>query len=173
VVSAAQDFDGVGEEVCDCVEGFDGALGAAGKIQNDGLVTNDGDAAGEDGRGSLLDSFAADFLGEAGDSAIRNVKSGFGCGVAGAEAGATCGKEQVGVASIADGAKLAANRGLVVGATECRSYLPAELAATLNESGTREVLALTAGDGIADGEDSDAHEISSKLQVFTYRFKVK
>ena len=63
VAGAVEDLDGVGEELGEGVEGFNGAFGAAGKIENQGEVTDDGDSAGQDSVGSLLGSFPAHFFG--------------------------------------------------------------------------------------------------------------
>jgi hypothetical protein len=46
VAGAVEDVDSVGKELREGVEGFDGAFGAAGKIEDDGIVAGDGDAAG-------------------------------------------------------------------------------------------------------------------------------
>ena len=45
MTGAVEDVDGVREELREGVEGFDGSFGAAGKIENDGEVAGDGDAA--------------------------------------------------------------------------------------------------------------------------------
>ena len=46
VAGAVEDVDGVGEEMGDGFEGFDGAFGAAGKIDDDGAGADGGDGAG-------------------------------------------------------------------------------------------------------------------------------
>jgi len=157
VVSAAENFDGVREQRGDNVEGFDSTFGAAGQVDDDGLVAENGDAAGQQGHGRFLGAAAADFFGKAGDGAVGDVEGRLGGIVARAEAGASGGEEHIGVAGIGDGAKLAADFGRVVGTSQGRVDLPAKFAATLDESGAGEVFAFAAGHGVADGEDRDAH----------------
>jgi len=159
VVSAAKDFDRVGEEVRNGIEGFDGTCGAAGKIDDDGFVADNGNAAREDGGRSLLDASAANFLGDTRDGAIGDVECGLRRGVARAEAGAASGQQDVGAASIGDSAHLTAHFGGIIGAAKGRGYDPAKFTATRDQRGSGEVFAFTAGDGIANGKNGDAHVI--------------
>jgi hypothetical protein len=134
-MSAAEDFDGVGEKVRNDTEGFDSALGAAREIDDESVVAGDGDAAREKGCRCLLRTLAADFLRKAGDGAVGDVEGGFRRVVAGAEAGATRGQEEIGVAGIGNGTQLAADFRTIVGTAERRSDLPTEFATASDESG--------------------------------------
>jgi len=157
VVGAAENFDRVGEVGGDGLEGLDGAFGTARKIDDQGLVADHRNAAGQNGGGGFLDTFSTDFLGEPGDGALRDIQGGFGSVVAGTEASAASGKQDVDMARIADGAKLAADGGLFVGTQESRCNLPSELAAALDEGRARTVFAFTARNGIGDCENGNAH----------------
>ncbi len=84
-----KDFDGVGEEVGDSVKGFDRAFGTSRKIHDDRPMPDDGDAAREDRGGRLLDTFAADFLGETGNATVGDAESSFRRIIARAESRAT------------------------------------------------------------------------------------
>lgn len=44
MAGAVEDLDGMGKELGEGVEGLDSALGAAGKIEDEGKVAYDGDA---------------------------------------------------------------------------------------------------------------------------------
>lgn len=158
MVGAVEDVDGVREEVRDGVEGFDSAFGTAGKIDDERAMTNDGNAARENGGGSFLGAFAAKLLGNAGDGAFRNVESGFGSIVARAETGTAGSEDEVDAAGVCEFTELAAKAGGVIRAAKRGGDFPSELTRTFDESGAGEVLALTAGDGITDGEDGDAHD---------------
>ena len=109
MVRAAEDLDSVGEKVCHGIEGFDGAFGAAGEINDNRLVADDRDTPREHGVWSLLDTFAANLLGETRNRAIGDVEGGFGSRVTWPEAGAAGGEKKVGVTGIRDGAQLAAD----------------------------------------------------------------
>ena len=58
-----EDLDGVGKKLGKGVERFDGAFGAAGKIEDEGKVADDGDAAGQHGGRGLRGTLAAHFFG--------------------------------------------------------------------------------------------------------------
>lgn len=83
VAGAVEDLDGVGEELGEGVERFNCAFGAAGKIEDEGKVADDGDAARQHSHGSLRGALAAHLFGKAGDHFFGDVESGFGCVVAG------------------------------------------------------------------------------------------
>jgi hypothetical protein len=117
VVGAAKDLDGVREKVGDGVERFDRSFGTAGEIDDNAFVTDSSDPAGENGVGRLLDTFPANFFGEPGNGAIGNVDRSLGSGVARAQASAAGGEEDIRVARIGDGSKLAANCSGIVGTT--------------------------------------------------------
>lgn len=153
----------MGEEVRDNVEGFDCTFGAAGKIDDDGLVANHGHTAGEDSGGSFLYAFAADFFGQAGNCTISDIESGLGSRVARTEPGAAGSEKNIDGVGIGNRTHLAADFGWLIGATQRRSDGPAEFAATGNQSGAGEILSFSAGDGIADGQDGDFQVISSQF----------
>jgi len=132
-------------------------FGAAGKIEDEGKVTDDGHAAGQNGSGSLGSTFAAHFFGQAGDHFFGDVERGFGGVVAGTEAGAAGGEYQIDAAGIGKLAEMGAHLAGVVGAFQGRGNFPAEFAAALDDSGAGEVDALVAGDGITDCENGNAH----------------
>ena len=157
MAGAVEDLDGVGEKLGKGVERFDGAFGAAGKIENEGKVAGDGDTAGQDGSGSLLGAPAAHFFGEAWDNFFGDVERGFGGVVPRAEAGAAGGENEINAARIGKLAEMRAHLAGVVGAFQRRGDLPTKFTAALDDSGAGEVDALIAGDGIADGEDGNAH----------------
>ena len=54
----------------DGVEGFHRAFGTAGEIDDDGFVSNDGDAPGKHGGRRFLNALAANFFRDAGNSTI-------------------------------------------------------------------------------------------------------
>jgi hypothetical protein len=120
-------------------------------------MPDDGDATREDGRGRFFGAFAAEFFGDAGNGALGDVKSGFGSVVARAEAGAARGEDQIDAARVGEFAKLAAKAGNIVRTTERGGNFPAEFTNAFDEGGAGEIFAFTAGDGITDGEDGDAH----------------
>jgi hypothetical protein len=157
VAGAVEDSNGVGEKVGHGVQGFDGAFGAAGKIDDEGAMPDDGDATREDGGGRFFGAFAAEFLGDAGNGALGDVQSGFGSIVARAEAGAAGGEDEIDAARVGEFAKLAAKAGRIVGTAERGGDFPAEFANAFDERGAGEIFAFTAGDGITDGEDGDTH----------------
>jgi hypothetical protein len=157
VAGTVEDLDGVGEQLGEGVERFDGAFWAAGKIEDEGNVADDGDTARQDGGGCLLGTFAAHFFGEAGNHSFGDVEGGFGRVVTGAEAGAAGGEDEIDAARIGKLAEMGAHLAWVIGALKGRGNFPAEFAAALDDSGAGEVDALAAGDGIADGENGNAH----------------
>jgi len=157
VAGSVEDSNGVGEKVRHGVQGFDGAFGAAGKIDDEGAMPDDGDATREDGGGRFFGAFAAEFLGDAGNGALGDVQSGFGSIIARAEAGAAGGEDEIDAARVGEFAKLAAKAGRIVGTAERGGDFPAEFAYAFDERGAGEIFAFTAGDGITDGEDGDTH----------------
>src|SRR5271165_1664800 len=141
----------------DGVERFDGAFGTAGKIDDERVMADDGDAAREDGSGSLFGSFPSQFLGNARNDALGDIESGFGSIVARAEAGAAGRKDQIDATGVSEFAKLTAKAGSIVGTAERGGDFPAEFSRAVDEGGAGEVFAFTASDGIADGEYGDTH----------------
>jgi hypothetical protein len=117
----------VWEQVGYSFEGFDRAFGAAWKINDEGLTSDGGDSAGKDRGGSFLDTFAANFFGDAGNGAISDFEGGFGSGVAWTQAGAAGSEEDVDRAGIGEGRELLANFGGIVGTLERGNDGPAEL----------------------------------------------
>jgi hypothetical protein len=156
-MSAAKNFDRMGEKVGDGVKGLDRAFGTAWQINDDGRVADASDAAGKYGGGRFLDALAAHFFRDTGDGAVGDVDGGFGRGVARAKTGAASSEEKFDATGIGDGPQLAADFRGVIGAMKRGSDVPAKLAAALDESRPGKVLAFTAGDGIAYGENSHAH----------------
>jgi hypothetical protein len=157
VAGAVEDLDRVGEQVGDRFEGFDGAFGAAGKIDDKGFVASGGDATGEDGCWSFLGAFAAHFFGDAGDEPVGNGLGGFGRVVARADAGAARSGDQVDATRVGKFAKIFADGGGIICDTEAGGDFPAEAAAEGDDCGAGGVFAFAFGDGIRDGEDGDAH----------------
>ena len=157
VAGAVEDLDGVGEELGQGVERFDGAFGAAGKIEDEGKVTDDGDAAGQNRSGSLGSAFAAHFFREAGNHFFGDVQSGFGGVVAGTEAGAAGGEDEIDSSRVGKLAEMGSHLSGVIGALQRRGDFPTEFAAALDDGGAGEVDALVTGDRIADGENGNAH----------------
>jgi hypothetical protein len=125
VTGPVEDGDGVGEEVGDGIKGFDRPFWAAGEIDDEGVMANDGDTPGEDRGGSLLCAFAAEFFGDAWNGALRDVESGFGSIVARAESGATGGENEVDAAGVGEFAELAAKTGGIVRTAERGGNFPA------------------------------------------------
>jgi hypothetical protein len=157
VVGTVQHCDGVGEEIGDGVEGFDRAFGAAGKIDDERAMTDDGYAARQDGGGSLLGTFAAKFFGDARNGAFGDVERGFGSIVARAEAGATGGEDEIDTARVGEFAKLATEASGIVGTAKRGGDFPAEFTNAFDQSWAGKIFAFTAGDGVADGENGDTH----------------
>jgi hypothetical protein len=120
-------------------------------------MSDDRDAAREDGGGRFFGAFATEFFGDAGNGALGDVDGGFGSIVARAEASAAGGEDEIDAARVGEFAKLAAEAGRVVGTAERGSDFPAEFAYAFDERGAGKILAFTAGDGITDGENSDTH----------------
>src|SRR5258707_3629885 len=157
VAGAVEDLDGVREELGQGVQRFDGAFGAAGKIEDERKVACDGYAARQNGSGSLLGAFAAHFFGQAGNHFFGNVQRGFGSVVAGAKPGAASGKNEINAARVCKLAEVGAHLPRVIGALQRRGDFPAEFTTALHHGGTGEGDAFVAGDGIGDGEDGNAH----------------
>jgi hypothetical protein len=156
-MSAAKDFDRMREKLGDGVKGLDRAFGTSRQINDDGPMADNSNAAGKYGGGRFLDPLAAYFFRETGYGAVGDIDGGFGRGVAGTKTGAASGEEKFDATGIGDGPQLAADFGGVIGAMKRGSDVPAKLAAALDESRPGKVLAFTAGDGIADGENGHAH----------------
>jgi hypothetical protein len=157
VAGAVEDLDGVREELSECVERFDGAFWTAGKIEDEGNVSDDGDAAGQHGGRSLLGTFATHLFGEAGNHFFGDVECGFRRVVAGAEAGAAGGEDEIDAARIGELAEMGAHLAGVIGALERRGDFPAEFAAALHNGRAGEIDAFASGNRIADGENGNAH----------------
>jgi len=157
MAGAVEDLDGVGEELGEGVERFDGPLGTAGKIEDQGKVADDSNPARQHGRGSLRCAFAAHFLGKAGNHFFGDVERGFGCVITGTEAGAAGGENEINPPRISELAQMGAHLAGVIGALQQRCDFPTEFAAALYDGGAGEVNALVPGNGIADGEDGNAH----------------
>ena len=111
-----EDLDGVGKELGEGVERFDGAFGAAGKIEDEGMVAGDRDTTGQHGGGSLLGTFAAHFFGESGDHSFGDIERGLGSVVAGAEAGAAGGENEIDAARVSELPEMRPDLAGVVGA---------------------------------------------------------
>ena len=157
MAGSVEDSNGVGEKVGHGVQGFDGAFGAAGKIDDEGAMPDDGDATREDGGGRFFGAFAPEFFGDAGNDALGNVDGGFGSVVARAEAGAAGGEDEIDTSRVGEFTKLAAKAGGIVGTAERGGDFPAEFANAFDEGRAGKIFAFTAGDGITDGEDGDTH----------------
>src|SRR5580704_16282797 len=142
----------------DGIEGFERAFGAAGQIDDDGFVADGGDTTRKDSGWRFLSAFAANLFGEAGDDTVGEFERSFRRDVAGAEAGASGGEENVDASGVGDGAHLIAKSGRVVGGEERGGDCPSQFSATGNQCGAGAVIAFAAGDGIADGENGDAHK---------------
>ena len=92
---AGEEVEGVGEKMEDGAEGGFGSAGAAGEIEDEGVAGDAADAAAEGGEGGVLGALLADELGEAGDEAGADGEGGLGCDVAGGEAGAAGGEDEI------------------------------------------------------------------------------
>jgi hypothetical protein len=145
------------KEMGDGVEGFDGTFGTAGKIDDETAMSNNCDAAREDGGGSFFGAFAAEFFGDARNGPLGDVESGFGGIVARAETRAAGGEDEIDAARVGKFTKLATKAGGIVGAAKRGGDFPAEFANAFDEGGAGKIFAFAAGDGIADGEDGDTH----------------
>jgi hypothetical protein len=156
-MSAAKDFDRMREKLGDGVKGLDRTFGTARQINDDGPMADNRNAAGKYSGGRFLGPLAAHFFRDTGDGAVGDIEGGLGRGVAGAKTGAARGEEKFDATGIGDGPQLAADFGGVIGAMKRGSDVPAKLAAALDEGRPGMVLAFTAGDGIADGENGHAH----------------
>jgi hypothetical protein len=157
VAGSFEHIDGVWEEFCDGVEGFDGAPGAARKINDQSGTTDDGRLAREVGTGEMGASDLAHFFPEAGDGALADGDGSFGSDVARADSGAAGGEDQIDQARKLDeqGAQ-----GIKIVTDYVRSGdLPAKSGAALRDSATGEVFAVATGDGITDSYDGDAHDL--------------
>ena len=161
VLRAVEDVDCVWQQVGDGFEGFDGAFGAAGEIDDQRVVAGGGDAAREDGGGSFLQAFTAHFFGDAGDDAVGDGLRGFGGVVAGADTGAAGGGDEIDAGRVGELAEIFADGGGIVGEAETRGHFPAQPAAKGDHCGTGGIFALAFGDGVGDGEDGYAHGCAS------------
>jgi hypothetical protein len=158
IVAGAVDYvDGVRQERGEGVEGFHGPFGAAGKIEDQGVMAHNGDAAREDRRGSLLGAFAAHLFGEAGNDFFRDFHRSFRRVISRTEPGAAGGEDQIHLTRIGQLAKVRTHLSGIVGTFKGRGDFPAEVAAALHHSGAGEVHALSIGNAVANGEDRDAH----------------
>ena len=95
VASAMNDLDGVDDQRCDGVEGFDRAFGAAWEIENESCAADGGRTARENRAGSFFQSFAAHFFGESRNHFVGDGLCGFRSDIARAEASAPGGKNQI------------------------------------------------------------------------------
>jgi len=116
VAGAVEYLEGMGEKLGEGVERFDGTFGTTGKIEDEGKVACDGDAAGQHSGGRQLGASAAHLFGQAGDYFLGDVERGFGSVVAGTEAGATGSENQINAAGIRKLAEMRANLAGVIGA---------------------------------------------------------
>ena len=157
VMRAVQHRDGVGQQVGDGVERVDRAFRAAGQIQNDGFAANAGGGAGENGARSFLDAGGAHLLGETGDQAIGNGDSCFGRDVARAEAGAAGGEDQVDRVGIGGLLQERFDGGAIVGQHGAFHRFPFQFHAALQDGWAGAVFVFSVGDGVAQGEDGNAH----------------
>lgn len=145
------------QQIGDGFQGFEGAFGAAGKIDDQRAMTDDGNAAGQYGSGCFLCAFAAEFFGDARNGAFRDVESGFGSIVARSEAGAAGGEDQIDAARVREFTKLATQASGIIRTAKRRGDFPTEFTNAFDEGGARKIFAFTAGDGVADGENGDTH----------------
>jgi len=157
VAGAVEDLDGVGKELGEGVERFNGTFWAARKIEDEAKLADDGNAARQHGSGGLGSALAAHLFGKAGDHLFADVERGFGGVVARAESGAAGGEDEINAARIGKLPQMGAHLARVVGALERGGDFPAEFAAALDDGGAGEVDALVTGDRIADGENGNAH----------------
>ncbi|GEM_PF-2061648 len=156
VARAMEDVDGVGQQLGQGVERLDGALGAAGQVEDQRAIAHYGDSAGQHRRGCLLRAFAAHLFGEAGNHFFADFKRRFRRVVARAKAGAAGGEDQVRLARVDKLPQVHAHLFGIIGAFLRAGNFPSEFAAALHDGGAGKVHALAAGHGIADGEDRDA-----------------
>ena len=90
-----KDADGVGQKMCDSFQGFGGAFGTAGQIEDECFAAARGYGARQNRGGSFLETFAAHFFGDTGNETGGDVLSGFGSRVARTDAGASGCDDQI------------------------------------------------------------------------------
>ena len=154
---AAQDFDGMRQKLGDRVEGFDGAARRAGQIDDERIFADAGDGARERGARIFLRSLLAHELADAGQELVADGGGGFGSGVARADSRAAGGEHEINRVRIGERDEALFEGGAIVGDGFVGDHLPAESAAALSQGGPGTILALAAGDGLAHGNEGDAH----------------
>jgi len=154
VGAAGEQVEGVGQDGQDRRQGGYGARGTAGEIDDQGGTEGDADSAAERGQRSLAQAGCAHALGEALDDAVGDEAGGLGRDIAGGQAGAAGGEDQVGGLGVT-----AQGRGDVVelvgedfGDRGCQTGLLEQT----NDGRAGEVRHLAAGAAVADGEHDGA-----------------
>ncbi len=125
-----------------------------------------GDGARQQRGRNFLTAFAAHFFNDPGNEAISDGLRRFGRVVARTEPRAAGCQDDIDAIRIREFAELLADIGGIVGDAQVADYSPSGFAAKRHDRRAGKIFAFTAGDGVADGEDRDAHR---DLHLGTHR----
>ena len=164
-----RDFYCVRKEIGDDVERFHGTTRATGQIDDQRALANSGLSTRKNGARIFLAAFLPHPFAETRQDFFADGRRRFRRGVTRADSGAAGGENDVhGIGSGKRGEAFF-ERGAIVGKSFAGNDLPTEGPAALGHSRSGAVLALAAGDRIADGDDRDAHQRDSSTNKFHTR----
>lgn len=148
---AMEQIDGVGQDRERGLKGGDGSDGAAGDIQDDGDAEGSAEGAAEGGERSFAQAGGAHQLGDAVEEAVADGAGGLRGNVAGSDAGAPGGNDEIGGSGGA--AEGILDGGAIVGDDDADNGLKTGGFEGAREGGAGEILAESAGAGVAHGDD--------------------
>src|SRR5262249_62161123 len=135
----------------DGVEGFNGALGAARKIEDQRSAANCGRAAGKNRTRSFLQTFAPHLFRESRNHFVGNRFRRFGSHIARAEPGAARGENQVHLLFVGEAFEGDLYLKRIVGYEMSRSHSPAQFLAARDDRGSGGVERRTARESVRSG----------------------
>ena len=148
---SVEQVDGVGQDRERSLKGGDGAGGTAGNIQDDGGTEGSAEGAAEGGERSLAEAGGTHQLGNAVEEAVADGTGGFRGDITGSDAGATGGHDEIGGSGGA--AEGILDGGAIIGDDDADNGLKTSGFEGAREGGAGEILAESAGAGVAHGDD--------------------
>ena len=149
----------VGDGGENAVQGFGDGFGLSGEVDNEGVVSDDGDLSGEDGGGDEAQGDASHLFAEAGHFAgVVQGEDGFGGDIARGGSGSAGGEDEVALALVEESEEGASDVGEVVG-DDFGVFGPGGLEGAVEPfaHGGKRAVGVDAGvRAVGSGEESDA-----------------
>jgi hypothetical protein len=151
VARAAEDLQGVRQQIGNGVERFERAARAAGQIDDQNAASHARNGSGQDGAGRFFAAFVAHQFGNSGQQFLAGLQGGFGSGISRADSRASRCQDQVRCAAVGEKLEAVSYGRWFIGQDNFGDHVPAELRATLAQAWAGRVLVCASRYRITDG----------------------